>query len=406
VLNLYPAFPAALPVSSPPNARIPATPHWHAACMVSRDRPEAPMSSVGTATSTSSLSYAQIIANAQKAQQQALTNPPATSSTDSGATNVTLSDAAKAALSTIKDFATVTTEARATLDKLLAEAKLTSPLKDGKLALDLSKVDRRELYAMSTNSNQLFSVDEQKAAAIELMNRFDQTMAGPTAVGRVTGSVKGLYVAALAYFDAMGPEEKASAAYADQRAALEEMLKRIEAKPSTLPGAVPNDPINAYMERLAGGETGKPRDIKDVAGDARATLDAQYKASGSSKPDYSEFDSRSLASVALNSNGKFSLSEVRAASMEMRSRSGAALLQGLKSAGSGNAAGFAQNVISLYGAMSSEERAAAGWSENLYAAAVANYQTASKLGSLLNQATGSSAFGGSESGSMSLMDYL
>lgn len=364
------------------------------------------MSSVGTATSTSSLSYAQIIANAQKAQQQALTNPPATSSSDSGATNVTLSDAAKAALSTIKDFATVTTEARATLDKLLAEAKLTSPLKDGKLALDLSKVDRRELYAMSTNSNQLFSVDEQKAAAIELMNRFDQAMAGPTAVGRVTGSVKGLYVAALAYFDAMGPEEKASAAYADQRAALEEMLKRIEAKPSTLPGAVPNDPINAYMERLAGGETGKPRDIKDVAGDARATLDAQYKASGSSKPDYSEFDSRSLASVALNSNGKFSLSEVRAASMEMRSRSGAALLQGLKSAGSGNAAGFAQNVISLYGAMSSEERAAAGWSENLYAAAVANYQTASKLGSLLNQATGSSAFGGSEGGSMSLMDYL
>ena len=364
------------------------------------------MTSVGTATSTSSLTYAQIIANAQKAQQQALTNPPAASSSESGATNVTLSDAAKAALTTIKDFATVTTEARATLDKLLADAKLTTPLKDGKLALDLSKVDRRELYAMSTNSNQLFTADEQKAAAIELQNRFDQAMAGPTAVGRVTGSVKGLYVAALAYFDAMGPEEKASAAYADQRAALEEMLKQIEAKPSTLPGAVPNDPVNAYMERLAGGETGKPRDIKDVAGDARTTLDAQYKASGSSKPDYSEFDSRSLASVALNSNGKFSATEVRTASMEMRSRSGAALLQSLKSAGNGNPAGFAQNVISLYGAMSSEERAAAGWSENLYAAAVSNYQTASKLGSLLSQATGSSAFGGSNGGSMSLMDYL
>lgn len=365
------------------------------------------MTSVGTATSTSSLTYAQIIANAQKAQQQALTSPPATTSSESGATNVTLSDAAKAALTTIKDFATVTTEARATLDKLLADAKLTTPLKDGKLALDLSKVDRRELYAMSTNSNQLFTADEQKAAAIELQNRFDQAMAGPTAVGRVTGSVKGLYVAALAYFDTMGPEEKASAAYADQRAALDEMLKLIEAKPSTLPGAVPNDPVNAYMERLAGGETGKPRDIKDVAGDARTTLDAQYKATGSSKPDYSEFDSRSLASVALNANDKFSPTEVRAASMEMRSRSGAALLQSLKSAGTGNPAGFAQNVISLYGAMSSEERAAAGWSDNLYAAAVANYQTSSKLGSLLSQATGSSAFGGSSDGkSMSLMDYL
>lgn len=365
------------------------------------------MTSVGTATSTSSLTYAQIIANAQKAQQQALTNPPAGSSGDSDATNVTLSDAAKAALIASRDFATVTTDARATLDKLLADAKLTSPLKDGKLALDLGKVDRRELYAMSTNSNQLFTADEQQAAAIELQNRFDQAMAGPTAVGRVTGSVKGLYVAALAYFDAMGPEEKASAAYVDQRAALEEMLKQIEAKPAMLPGAVPNDPVNAYMERLAGGETGKPRDITDVAGDARTTLDAQYKASGNGKPDYSEFDSRSLASVALNSNGKFSATEVRTASMEMRSRSGAALLQSLKSAGTGNPAGFAQNVISLYGAMSSEERAAAGWSENLYAAAVANYQTASKLGSMLGQITGSSSFGGSSDGkSMSLMDYL
>jgi hypothetical protein len=364
------------------------------------------MTSVGTAT-TSSLTYAQIIANAQKAQQQALTSPPAATSTESGATNVTLSDAAKAALTTIKDFATVTTEARATLDKLLADAKLATPLKDGELALDLSKVDRRELYAMTTNSNQLFTADEQKAAAIELQSRFDQAMAGPTAVGRVTGSVKGLYVAALAYFDAMGSEEKASASYVDQRAALEEMLKQITADPSTLPGTVANDPVNAYMERLAAGETDEPRNITDVAADARTTLDAQYKASGNSKPDYSEFDSRSLASVALNSNCKFNPTEVRTASMEMRSRSGAALLQSLKSAGNSDPAAFAQNVISLYGAMSSEERAAAGWSDNLYAAAVANYQTASKLGSILGSATGSLAFGSSDTGSsMSLMDYL
>lgn len=366
------------------------------------------MTSVGTVSQ--SMSYAQILANAQKQAQPATSATPAAtgSSSQSGATNVTLSDAAKAAL-TLKDFATVTTDARATLDKALADAKLTSPLKDGKLVLDLSKVDRRELYAMSTNSNQLFSADEQKAAAIELQSRFDQALAGPTAVGRVTGSVKGLYVAALAYYDAMGPEEKASAAYVDQRAALEDMLKQVEAKPSTLPGSVANDPVGAYMERLAAGETGKPRDIANVAADARTTLDAQYKAGGTSKPDYSEFDSRSLAAVALNSSDKFNPTEVRAASMEMRTRSGAALLQGLKSAGTGNPAGFAQNVISLYGAMSSEERAAAGWSDNLYAAAVANYQTASKLGSILGSVTGSSAFGGSNDSSgksMSLMDYL
>ena len=92
---------------------------------------------------------------------------------------------------------------------------------------------------MSTNSNQLFTADEQKAAAIELQGRFDQAMAGPTAIGRVTGNIKGLYVAALAYFDTMGPEEKASASAVDQRAALAEMLKQIGADPATLPATSP-----------------------------------------------------------------------------------------------------------------------------------------------------------------------
>lgn len=363
------------------------------------------MTSVGTVSQP--LSYAQILANAQKTTQTESAATSGTPSPGSSATSVTLSDAARAALAE-KDFATVTSDARATMDALLAAAKLTSPLKDGALVADLGKVERRELYAMSTNAGQKFTVEEQKAAAIELQNRFDRALAGPTAVGRVTGAVKGLYTAALAYFDAMGPEEKASATYADQRSALEQMLKKIEADPATLPGAVANDPIDAYMKRLAEGETGELRDIASVAADARATLDALYRSSGSTKPDYADFDSRSVAAVALNSDGQFSLTEARAASTEMRTRSASALLQSLKSAGSSTDPGaFAENVISLYGAMSPEERSAAGWSDNLYAAAVASYQTASKLGSLLGAATGTSIFGGSSDGSgMSLMDYL
>src|SRR5690606_12855210 len=120
-----------------------------------------------------------------------------------------------------------------------------------------------------------------------------------------------------------------------------------------------------------------------------------------------------LAAVALNSGGQFDATEVRAAASAMKSRSASALLQTLKAAGSSTDPGaFAQNVISLYGAMSPEERAAAGWSDNLYAAAVANYQSSVKLSSMLGSATGLSIFGGSteSSGSsgksMSLMDYL
>ncbi len=368
------------------------------------------MTSVGTVSQ--SMSYAQILASAQKATLATGGSASSTTSGGSSATSISLSDAARAALA-LKDFATVTTDARATMDKLLTDAKLSSPLVDGALALDLGKVDRRELFAMSINSNQQFSVDEQKAAAIELQNRFDQALAGPTAVGRVTGSVKGLYTAALTYFDAMGPEEKSSASYADQRAALEQMLKRLDADPSTLPGTIAGDPVDAYMKRLAAGETGEPRAIGDVAADARTTLDAQYLAAGIRKPDYTDFDSRSLAAVALDTSGKFSAAEARAASSELRSRSGAALLQSLKSASSSDPAAFSRNVISLYGAMSSEERAAAGWSDNLYAAAVANYQTASKLTSLLGATTGVSIWGGSNEasassdiGSMGLMDYI
>lgn len=173
------------------------------------------------------------------------------------------------------------------------------------------------------------------------------------------------------------------------------MIAKLKADPGALPGAFPGDPVADYMQRLAAGETGAPRAIGDVGSDARATLDAQYEAGGT-LPDYADFDSRSLAAVALNTNDEFNAEEVQAAKAEIRSRSGAALLSALKSSDAAtNPAGFSENVISLFGAMSAEERAAAGWSDSLYAAAVASYQTASKLASMLGSATGSSIWGGS-----------
>jgi hypothetical protein len=242
-----------------------------------------------SATSSYSSSYAAILAKAQ-GKSAASAASAYSGGSQTGATTVTLSDAAKAALAS-KDYATVVADARATLDRLLTEAKVVSPLKDGELAIDLSKVDRRELYAMSVNGEQKFSVEEQKAAQIEMQNRFDQAMAGPTAVARVTGSLKGLYTAALALFDSFGAEEKASAGYADQRAALENVLKQLTDAPTTMPTEVPNDPISAYMDRLAAGETGELRDFGDVTSDARTTLDAQY-AGGANVPDYKDFDRR------------------------------------------------------------------------------------------------------------------
>lgn len=371
------------------------------------------MTSIGATTGSNcySSTYATILANLQKNNAgSSAAAATAYGGGSSSATNVTLSDAALAAMAT-KDFTTVIADARATMDRLLSEAQKTTPLKDGKLDIDLSKVDRRELYAMSVNGEQKFSADEQKAAKIELAARFDQALAGPTSVGRVTGKIDGLYTAALAFLDLAGPEEKASADYVDARSAIEQMIAALKTDPSTPPGTYPGDPIEDYMARLAEGETGQPRAIGDVGSDARATLDAQYEAGGT-VPDYADFDSRSLAAVALNTGEEFNATEVQAAKVEMKSRSGAALLAALKNADAANPAAFSENVISLFGAMSAEERAAAGWSDNLYAAAVSSYQSATKLASMLGSATGSSIWGGSTGGGsssgdpMSMLSYL
>lgn len=349
--------------------------------------------------------YAASMANAQHQKGQPASAPPP------GATNVTLSEAAKAAMQA-KDFATVTAEARANLTALLAGAGLESPLKDGRLAADLSKTDRRELFAIASNAGQGFSADEQRAAAIELRNRFDATLAGPAAVARVTDDIKGLYTAALACLDAMGPEEKASAAWADQKSAVDEALKQFAADPRAVPTGIAHDPVTAYLARVETGDTGKPRDFTSVTADVRAALDRQYadaRAAGKDlvfsarrtsgqQADLSAFDSRALSAIALNNGGKFSETEALAAQRELRARSGAAVLAGLKHAGSsGDPAAFAKNLISVYGSMSGEERQAAGWSSAFYDTVLANYQTSTKIAQM---------FAAGPGGSMSLMNRL
>src|SRR5258708_12996913 len=75
------------------------------------------------------------------------------SSTFNAATNLTLSDAARAQLAnaaTVKDFSTVTSEARTTLDGLYAAAKATGPLDPtGKATSNLSPLVRRSLFALA-----------------------------------------------------------------------------------------------------------------------------------------------------------------------------------------------------------------------------------------------------------------
>src|SRR5690349_12126062 len=74
--------------------------------------------------------------------------------TSGSSVNVTLSAQAQAALAAQTDNRTtdqVVASARTALDKLLAGAKSTSALKDGKATIDVSGLDRRSLYAIASN---------------------------------------------------------------------------------------------------------------------------------------------------------------------------------------------------------------------------------------------------------------
>ncbi|SEQ02334.1 hypothetical protein SAMN05428969_1584 [Devosia sp. YR412] len=359
------------------------------------------MVSVTTAYSTSTY-YKPATAAVAASVTGSASGTAAAVSAAQAATSVTLSDEAKAALAA-KDFTTVLAEARSKLVALLKEAEQTSPLKDGQLAVDLSSLDPRELFAMASDDS--FPPDEQEAAGLEMQRRFENALSGPAALAKVTGNFTALYKAAAEYLDGLGSEEKAGADWIAGRAAVTDAQKQLAADPKTLPDAGEDDPVALYLALVEAGEQIKPQPIADVASTARKTLDALYaeaikngKAPTFNKAttvgtyiDMSKFDSRTLSSIVVDTTGKFSTEEVNAAQAAMRGKSGAALLAGFQSAAkSSDPTAFSQNIMSLFGAMSVEERQAAGWSDKFYQAAVDSYTATSKLTQMFAEAGGDS----------------
>jgi hypothetical protein len=326
----------------------------------------------------------------------------AAASADPAATSVTLSDAALAALAE-RDFGAVTVDTHAKLSALLKEAGRTSPLEGGKLALDLTGLDARELYAMGSADS--FTPDDKQAAGLEMQRRFEAALAGQAALAKVTGNFTGLYKAAAEYLDSLGPEEKAGQDWIAGRAAITEAQKQLQSDPRTMPEAGEDDPVALYLALVEAGEQAKPRDIADVATTARKTLDSLYdeavkagKAPTFNKAttvgtyiDLNRFDSRSLSAIALNTGDKFTAEEARHAEAALRTKSGAALLAGFQNAAkSSDPTAFSQNIMAIFSSMSPEERQAAGWSDKFYQAAVESYVSTSKLTQMFAQAGGDS----------------
>lgn len=349
------------------------------------------MVGINTTYPTTNSYYQAAASNLAASKTSAATTQPSSAASDSAATMVTLSDEALAALAE-RDFATVITDARAKLTTLLKDAGRTSPLQGDKLALDLSSLDPRELFAMASDDS--FTPDEQTAAGLEMQRRLEAALSGPAAVAKVTGNFTGLYKAAADYLDSLSAEEKAGEDWIAGRAAVTEAQKQLQADPRTMPDVGDNDPVALYLVLLEAGKQSAPPDIADVATGARKVLDQLYASAleNGKVPtfnkattigtyiDMAKFDSRSLSSIVLDSTGQFSTEEVHAAQTALRGKSGAALLAGFQNAAkSSDPTAFSQNIMAIFGSMSAEERQAAGWSDQFYQAAVSSYQSTNKL---------------------------
>jgi hypothetical protein len=334
------------------------------------------------------------------------------STASNAATNLTLSDAARAQLANaaaVTDFSTVTSQARTTLDGLYAAAKVTGPLDAaGNTTIDLSSLDRRSLFAIAGNNAGKFTADEQSAAATELNNRFNAALAPAAATTKLTGNYGPVYQAALTYLDGASAEEKATAAWSAQRAAVLKGVQATQQNPSTAPSGIANDPVAAYLAQYPNGSTTATEDFSSVAKNVRAKLDAQASAAAASGKelvydptrktgqlaDFSQIDNRSLSAVALNQDQLFTKQESFAAKQELDSRNRASVLAALKqSQSSGDPTQLSLGILTTYSAMSPEERQATNWTPALRDSAVQNYKSTTSLLSMLQQSSPSGAQG-------------
>lgn len=331
------------------------------------------------------------------------TNDAGSSTDPNAATNLTLSDAARARLAgatATPDFATVASNARKSLDDLYAAAQVTRPFtNDGKQTIDLSELDRRSLFAISTNAGGKFTEDEQRVASDELKGRLNAALAPAAATASLTNNYAVVYKAALNHLDGASSEEKATSTWAAQHAALQKGYQAAQQSPDAIPSGISGDPVAAFLAKNPHGTPAKPKkDFATVAKDVRTVLDTQaqdaiqngrelvYEPGRKTGQlvDFSTMDGRALSAIALNQNNLFSLQEVQAAKKELNSRTRNSMLSAMKhSQSSGDPSQFSLGVLQSYSAMSDEERLATEWTPAFRDTLVQNYKSTASIMSMM-----------------------
>jgi hypothetical protein len=348
------------------------------------------------------------------------TGPTATGPTDtsspsssSSSTVVTLSDAAKAYLAqpapaAVDDppsIATLTTNARAWFDQQYASLGIASAMLDGQVAVDLSGQSRATLSAVADNAQSQFTADEATAAAKTLQSRFDDAMAPHVVIARHSGDYASLYAAASDYLDRAGADEKATPAWQSQKQAVQQGI----AAASTSFGKAPvtnnaDDPVRALLDKTSAqtpAATGSGTDA--LSANARAMLDAQAgNARDNGKElvfnsgrktgqqvDFTAFNNRTLAVMALNADASFSAEEASAAKAELNQRSRSTVLNAFDPTTGGGAMASTQALLQQYSSMSAEEKKVLGFTDDYANRLMQNYRTMSSIQSSLGSGVGS-----------------
>ena len=323
-------------------------------------------------------------------------------SQSNSATQLTLSAAARAQLANgppprISAPSSATPARRSTA--LYKAAGVTAPIdSSGKATIDLASLDQRALFAIASNAGGKFSDDEQNLAGAERLSRFNAALSPAAQTAKLTGDYSTVYTAAASYLDGASSEEKATATWQTERAAIDKGLAATQADPSKAPAGISNDPVASYLAQYPNGSSTTTQSFASVAKAVRAKLDAQASAATAAGKelvydagrktgqlaDLSQIDNRSLSAIALNQDQLFSAEESRAAKQTLDSRNRASILAALKqSQSSGDPTKLSLGILNAYSAMSSEERTAANWTPALRDHAVQSYKSTSSLLSML-----------------------
>lgn len=328
--------------------------------------------------------------------------------------SITLSDEAKAFLArTVSatdgdqpSLATLTTNARTWFDQQYASLGTSSAMIDGQVAVDFSTQARATLSVVADNAQSQFTPDEVTAAAKTLQSRFDDAMAPHVAIARHTGDYASLYTAASDYLDKAGAGEKATQAWKDQKQAVLEGIAAAQASFGKAPATGnDNDPVRALLDKMsAQAPAAKGSGPDALAANARAMLDAQ---SGNARDngkelvftagrqtgqqvDFTDFDNRTLAIMALNKDASFSAQEASAAKTALNQRTRSSILNAFDPSSGGGVQGSSMALLQQYASMSPEERSVLGFTDDFANKIAQNYRTMS----LIQSSFGSSSGGG------------